>query len=245
LSHQNQILDEGLPPNLDGRDCRIWIVEDSHIIRSMLCSELSGLGFTVVPIGNGQEALERLNQPETKVPDLILTDLQMPFADGRAVLKAARAKWPEIPVVLLTATHDWANHGGDGFSAVLPKPVSLTLLRQSMAHLLGLKISSQTDDADALRPAMVYPDQQYLDEALLLIRMGAISDLVDWAGALAEMHAQWSTFADWAKDLADRGNLKDLALLCESAQRNPAAVQQALFHPGGVTTINSDTGTGP
>ena len=244
LSHQNQILDEGLPPNLDGRHYRIWIVEDSHIIRSMLCAELGGLGFTVVPIGNGQEALERVNQPETKVPDLILTDLQMPFADGRAVLKAARAKWPEIPVVLLTATHDWANHGGDGFSEILPKPVSLTLLRQSVARLLGLPASGQSADVDALRPAMVYPDQQYLEEVLLLIRMGAISDLVDWASALAQRHAQWNTFADWAKDLADHGNLKDLSGLCEAAQRNHAAAQQALFHPGGVTTINSDTGTG-
>jgi signal transduction histidine kinase len=244
LSHQNQILDEGLPPTIDGRDCRIWIVEDSHIIRGMLCAELGGLGFTVVPISNGQEALERVNQPETKVPDLILTDLQMPFADGKAVLKAARAKWPEVPVVLLTATHDWANHGRDGFSAVLPKPVSLTLLRQSIARLLGLQTSGQSTDVDTFPLALVYPDQQYLDEALLLIRMGAISDLVDWASALAEKHEQWRSFADWAKELADRGNLKDLAILCDSAQRNPAAVQQALFHPSGVTTINSDTGTG-
>ena len=222
LSHQNQILDDGLPPNIDGRDCRIWIVEDSHIIRSMLCAELGGLAFTVVPISNGQEALERLNQPETKVPDLILTDFQMPFADGKAVLRAARAKWPEIPVVLLTATHDWASHADDGFSEILPKPVSLTLLRQSVARLLGLQTSGQSTNVDTLPPAMVYPDRQYLDEALLLIRMGAISDLVDWASALAEKHAHWSTFADLAKELADRGNLKELAALCESAQSKPA-----------------------
>jgi CheY-like chemotaxis protein len=217
LSHQNQILDEGLPPSLDGHGYRIWIVEDSHIIRSMLCAELGGLGFTVVPIGNGQEALERLNQPETKVPDFILTDLQMPFADGRAVLKAARAKWPEIPVVLLTATHDLERHGDDGFSEILPKPVSLTLLRQSVARLLGLQATGQNPEVDDLRPVMVYPDQKYLDEALLLIRLGAISDLVDWATALAENHPQWSTFAECAKALADRGNLKDLADLCEAA----------------------------
>ncbi len=224
LSHQNQILDEGLPPELDGRGYRIWIVEDSHIIRNMLCAELNGLGFTVVPIGNGQEAIERMGQRAVKAPDLILTDLQMPFADGQAVLKMARAKWALIPVVLLTATHDWASHGDSGFSAVLPKPVSLTLLRQSMARLLHLEIHNQA--IDTARPPMVYPEQKYLDEALLLIRMGAISDLVDWATTLAEKHGQWSAFADWAKDLADRGNLKDLAKLCEAAQNDHADVQQ-------------------
>ena len=73
--------------------------------------------------------------------------------------------------------------------------------------------------------------------------MGAISDLVDWASALAEKHGQWRTFADWAKDLADRGNLKALTELCETAQRNHAAAQSALAQPDGVTAINSDQGT--
>ena len=225
LSHQNQIVDEGLVPDLDGHGCQIWVVEDSHIIRSMLSTELGGLGFAVVPIGNGQEAMERMSQPEVNVPDLILTDLQMPFADGKAVLKMAHAKWPAIPVVLLTASHDWSSHGDAGYSAVLPKPVSLTLLRQTLARLLRLEISYPADAA--LPPAMAYPEQKYLDEALLLIRMGAISDLVDWANALAENHAQWSAFARRAKDLADRGNLKELAELCEAAQDHHSDGQTA------------------
>ncbi|MFZ4478792.1 MAG: ATP-binding protein [Rhodoferax sp.] len=225
LSHQNQIIDEGLAPDLDGRGRQIWVVEDSHIIRSMLCSELGGLGFSVLPIGHGQEAIDRIGVPEVKPPDLILTDLQMPFADGKAVLRVARAKWPEIPVVLLTATHNWAVNEDAGFSAVLPKPVSLSLLRRCLAGLLRLETSKQNDGT--LTVAMTYPEQKYLDEALLLIRMGAISDLVDWASSLAEKHAQWGAFADWAKDLAERGSLKELAALCETAQRNPADAKPA------------------
>ncbi len=243
LAHQNQILDEGLPPDLDGHGCRIWVVEDSHIIRNMLCTELLGLGFVAVPIANGQEAIDRISLAEVKQPDLILTDLQMPFANGHAVLRGARVKWPDMPVVLLTATPDLASNNNAGFSAVLPKPVSLTLLRQSLARLLELEIALPDDEA--LPVAMAYPDQQYLDQALTLIRMGAISDLVDWATALAEKHGQWSTFAQWAKDLADRGNLKDLTELCETAQRNHATAQQAFPNPDGIATINRDTGTRP
>ena len=242
LAHQNQILDEGLPPELDGQGRRIWVVEDSHLIRNMLCTELLGLGFAAVPIANGQEAIDRMSQTVVKQPDLILTDLQMPFANGHAVLRGARVKWPDLPVVLLTATPDMASNDNAGFSAVLPKPVSLTLLRQSLARLLALDIALQSDDA--LPAAMAYPDQQYLDQALALIRMGAISDLVDWASALAEKHAQWSTFAQWAKDLADRGNLKDLTELCETAQRNHAHMQPMAVQASGVTTVNIDTGTG-
>lgn len=242
MSNQNQILDEGLPPDLDGHGCRIWVVEDSHIIRSMLCTELSGLDFAAIPVANGQEAINLISQPDVKQPDLILTDLQMPFANGHAVLRGARAKWPDIPVVLLTATPDMPNSDTVGFSAVLPKPVSLTLLRQSLARLLQLEIAIQNEEG--LPVVTVYPEQQYLDQALALIRMGAISDLVDWATALAEKNAQWSTFADWAKDLADRGNLKALTELCEAAQRDHAGAQQAHFHPDSVTT-NGNTGAQP
>lgn len=215
LSHQNQIVDEGLLRELDGQGCLIWVVEDSDIIRSMLCAELDGLGFAVVPLANGQEAMDLMTQSDRKRPDLILSDLQMPFASGKAVLKMARAQWPEIPVVLLTASHDWKSHGDAGFSAVLPKPVSLGQLRQTLARLLHLGNPLQA--AEDLAQAMALPEQKYLDQALLLIRMGAISDLVDWATALAENHAQWRVFAETAKVLADRGNLKALAELCKTA----------------------------
>ena len=68
--NQNQILDEGLPPDIDGHGCRIWVVEDSHIIRNMLCTELTGLGFAAIPVANGQEAIDRISQPDVKRPDL-------------------------------------------------------------------------------------------------------------------------------------------------------------------------------
>ncbi len=216
LSHQNQILDEGLPPELDGHGKRIWVVEDSHIIRSMLCTELASLGFAAIPIANGQEAIDRMSQPEVRHPDLILTDLQMPFANGYAVLKGSRVKWPGIPVVLLTAAPDSTGNDTVLFSAVLPKPVSLTLLRQTLARLLELEIYQHKDED--LPPVMAYPEPKYLLEALSLIRMGAISDLVDWATALAVEHAQWSTFAKHAKELADRGDLRALEELCEAGQ---------------------------
>jgi hypothetical protein len=56
--------------------------------------------------------------------------------------------------------------------------------------------------------------------------MGAISDLVDWANALADEHVQWNTFAKHAKDLADRGNLRALEELCEAGQLAQGKAQQ-------------------
>ena len=38
------------------------------------------------------------------MPSLVLTDSLMPGVDGTAVLHAVREQWPEVPVVLLSAT---------------------------------------------------------------------------------------------------------------------------------------------
>lgn len=57
IPQRHLTLDELSLPEVDGSGHLIWIVEDSHVIRSLLCSELSGLGFEVVPFANGQEAI--------------------------------------------------------------------------------------------------------------------------------------------------------------------------------------------
>lgn len=216
MSHQNRAINEGLLPELDGDGYRIWVVEDSHTIRGMLCDALGRLGFAVLPIANGQEAIDLINQIKVEAPDLILTDLQMPFADGQAVLNKAREKWPDIPVLLLTANHDRAGEGEQAFSDVLSKPVSLTLLHQVLAKWLGLPCT--VEESVVWTPPLVYPDPEVLAEVFPLIDMGAISDLIDWAEGVAQRQAAWRPFAERVKSLADQVQLKALATLCREAQ---------------------------
>lgn len=216
MSHQNRAINEGLLPELDGDGYRIWVVEDSHTIRGMLCDALGRLGFAVLPIANGQEAIDLINQIKVEAPDLILTDLQMPFADGQAVLNKAREKWPGIPVVLLTANHDRAGEGEQAFSDVLSKPVSLTLLHQVLAKWLGLPCN--VEESVVWTPPMVYPDPEVLAEVFPLIDMGAVSDLIDWAESVAQRQAAWRPFAERVKSLADQVQLKALDTLCRQVQ---------------------------
>ena len=249
LSYAHQTYREDNLPELDGDGRSVWVVEDSHEIRNLLCLELRGQGFNAIPIANGHDALTLLANPATPVPDLVLTDLKMPFASGEEVLVRVRAQWPALPVVLLTATPDAvAAHaapagsrrrtadatpsqadapGADApaaqrFSAVLSKPVSLLLLRQTLAELLGLETFSPAP-APAGEPggALTYPDAARLAEAILLIRMGAISDLVDWADALPAANPTWADFANQARALAERGEMRQLLRLCEPTPDDP------------------------
>ena len=84
---------------------RVLVVEDAPIIRELERSILSRAGYEVETACDGEEALERLND---HVPDLVLSDVDMPRMDGFALTEAIRAH-PElngVPVLLLTSRTD-------------------------------------------------------------------------------------------------------------------------------------------
>lgn len=80
---------------------RILIVEDEKLFSQLLCDALSDLEATAVDLAaNGQEALEKILQTEY---DLIITDIQMPFMNGRDLLKNIRSQDQNVGILVLTA----------------------------------------------------------------------------------------------------------------------------------------------
>ena len=64
------------------------IVDDSRVVRRVSRSIVSSLGYTIVEAENGEEALGRCR---TRMPDLILTDWQMPVMSGIEFVSQVRA----------------------------------------------------------------------------------------------------------------------------------------------------------
>lgn len=153
MSLPQMVEGQELTPTLDGGGRRIWVVEDTVEIRDLLCEELRRCGFEVVLIATGQEFINRLKLIGVTPPSLILTDYQMPGADGGDVLQAARAQWPGVPVVLLSATQQTMESLGKaasaGFDASLTKPVNLLDLRSTLARVLGLHPGGAGNPTDA------------------------------------------------------------------------------------------------
>jgi len=79
---------------------RILVVDDEEGIRSFLAEALVTEGHEVVAAADGEEALRRLGERSFH---LMITDLRMPGLDGMALLRKARAEWPETEVIVLTA----------------------------------------------------------------------------------------------------------------------------------------------
>ena len=57
-------------------------------------------GCEVTLAGNGREAMDLLR---LDLPDIVLTDLDMPVMDGLELVQAIRRDYPALPVILMTA----------------------------------------------------------------------------------------------------------------------------------------------
>jgi CheY-like chemotaxis protein len=79
------------------------VVDDSMLIRHTVCQYLQERGFEVQAAINGVDALEVL--AKIALPDLIVTDLNMPKMTGSELITALKAN-PDtatIPVVIIAA----------------------------------------------------------------------------------------------------------------------------------------------
>jgi DNA-binding response OmpR family regulator len=82
---------------------KIVVVDDDPAVREVMHDHLVSIGYDVSVAEDGHAALRLLN---TVVPDLILLDVAMPGIDGVEVLRRVTAKWPHVPVVMITAFND-------------------------------------------------------------------------------------------------------------------------------------------
>jgi two-component system chemotaxis sensor kinase CheA len=107
------ILEVGEPDSVEkieintekAKNKRILLVEDTPFFMKIIKECLVGAGYQVSTATNGGEGLDALNKQDF---DLILSDIEMPFMDGREMIKNIRANphWNNLPVVALTTLSD-------------------------------------------------------------------------------------------------------------------------------------------
>jgi len=78
----------------------ILIAEDEALPRKNISRVLAEEGYQVYQAADGKEAMEAIDKVDF---DLVLTDIQMPGADGLAVLKHVREVAPQTFVTIMTA----------------------------------------------------------------------------------------------------------------------------------------------
>ena len=117
--------------------CRVLLVEDDVQVASLTSAMLAELGYEVIPVTTGQDALNEL----AATPDigLVLSDVMMPGGmDGMALVREMRQRRISLPVLLVSgfsaaAKHDAENEG----IPLLPKPYSLGDLATQLNSVLS------------------------------------------------------------------------------------------------------------
>ncbi len=78
---------------------KVLVVDDEPVVRSFLVRVLEQAGYTSLAAPNGREALHRLEETPF---DVLLTDIKMDQLDGVQLLAQAKARYPDLAVILLT-----------------------------------------------------------------------------------------------------------------------------------------------
>ena len=169
--------------HVPGTQIRVAVVDDHELVRSGISHALS-MSPDILVVGEAGDGLAALDLLQKASVDVLLLDLHMPRMDGFACLDAVAARWPSLPVIVLTVEED-PDVGMDvirrGAAAYVPKfvrPSDLASLIRQVAsgsvlmggnRLVGA-LAGVEQPAAASKPAHGLTDREL--EVLNLVAQG-------------------------------------------------------------------------
>jgi nitrogen regulation protein NR(I) len=83
-----------------GETKQVLVADDEDNLRRVLKAQLQHDGYEVHCVGDGAAVLDAMAEHHI---DVLITDLRMPKLDGMQVLKAVSERYPDVPVIMITA----------------------------------------------------------------------------------------------------------------------------------------------
>ncbi|MCO6412968.1 MAG: nitrogen regulation protein NR(I) [Thiogranum sp.] len=121
----------------------VWVIDDDQSIRWVLEKALEKAQMDVKSFSSASGILETLERGK---PDVLITDVRMPGMDGFELLKKIQERYPDLPVIIITAHSDLDSavtaYQGGAFE-YLPKPFdvddAVELTRRAVEHSRAVK----------------------------------------------------------------------------------------------------------
>ena len=119
---------------------RILCIDDEPLLRELIKEMLVRDGHDVHVSDNGQSGLDefRFAREQQKPFDVVITDLGMPYLDGRQVARAVKKESPSTPVVMLTGWGTFIKEDGstpEQVDGIISKPPRSRELREMLNHV--------------------------------------------------------------------------------------------------------------
>jgi len=131
---------------------KILIVDDDPTVRKILEILLMSAGYEVATADDGASAVSHLS---TTVPDLLVTDLDMPHMSGVELISHVRGRHPSVPIVAMSG-----NYRGDAVAAGViadrfyQKGEPSHNLLTTIATLIATNSARESDLDSRIRPAL-------------------------------------------------------------------------------------------
>ena len=149
----------------------ILIVEDNLATRELYVDMLTAYGYTTQVMRTGQEVIDYFDEPDPRIPDALILDINLPERNGVYVLKYLRGKLNLSGLKILVVT---ANHIAGGMPEMeladmrLIKPFLPHELTDAITKILNGETDSETETdpaaetettAEADQEAKAQPDE--------------------------------------------------------------------------------------
>lgn len=87
---------------------KILIVDDDRIIRKGLASTIPWEQYGFELVGEAPDGEQGLELIKSSQPDIVISDIKMPFMDGLTMVRSAKEIYPDMKIILLTGYDDFA-----------------------------------------------------------------------------------------------------------------------------------------
>lgn len=138
---------------------KAWIVDDDHAIRWVLERTLKAKNIEYASFPDGECLWQQL---QVEQPEVIISDVRMPGIDGLALMEKIHQRFPQLPIIIMTAHSDLdsaVNAYQSGAFEYLPKPFDIheatALIQRAISHSLEQKQPAKTKEALVSMPEII------------------------------------------------------------------------------------------
>lgn len=154
---------------------KLVIVDDEVLIRELLkvCINWEELGVEIV--GEASDALEAIELVDSVMPDIVLTDVCMPFMDGIELGKCIIEKYPNIRIVILTGYDEFEYAKRSikvGISDFLLKPINEDEIIKVISNIIEKILAERLKQDEYTRI------REYVEESLPFLREKCLNELI-------------------------------------------------------------------
>lgn len=162
---------------------KVYLVEDEIIIRQSIKNSINWEKEGYEFVGDASDGELALPVILKEKPDILITDIRMPFMDGLELSRMVKAELPDIKIVILSGYDDfeYAKQAIKiGVAEYLLKPVSSAVL---LEHLSEIAEKVRDEREDLALKKVYYQEMQENEE---LIKMKFLGELISGKLSLAD-----------------------------------------------------------